>query len=379
MAGTVLPAPAGTDLGWGLEGARWHHSRDWPLTSSGVGLENRPPQPFPPPAARSTVHEPLPPGVERPPQEELIRRLATTTGLCHDVKTHGGVLGQPSYLLPAPLWRVHCNKDLRDKAHRGLGTRRLGWLLGSALGSPARCWGQGEEGYRSGLQLRAWRVPLTPGGQPSETRHRFCGWPNLPPEPHHHAGPQPFALAAHHSDGASKSMVASTENRPLAGSVFYVRDGAVLSRLDPYVSVTSRDIRAFSPQELQGHARKDALTYWQFEGYPKAWGHGLKDPSLGKDAVPLLRPPSLPRNPGLLPSPTHRPRLPTLAPAVPHQGALSLAQESYGSPRCTPSSRGPPARPPTVCPPAARPQILAVPLMYRTEYQSYGSSKPGPV
>lgn len=42
-------------------------------------------------------------------------------------------------------------------------------------------------------------------------------------------------------------MVASTENKPLAGSVFYVRDGAVLSRLDPYVSITSRDVRAFTP------------------------------------------------------------------------------------------------------------------------------------
>nr|XP_048689056.1 uncharacterized protein LOC125628212 [Caretta caretta] len=344
MAGTVLPTPAGTDLGWSVEEARWHHSRDWPLTSSGVGLENRPPQPFPPPAARSTGHEPLPPGAERPLREELIRRLATTTGLCHDVKTHGGVLGQPGYPLPAPLGRVHCNKDLRDK-----------------------------------LQLRSWRVPLTPGGRPSETRHRFCGWPNLPPEPAHHAGPQPFILAAHHSDGASKSMVASTENKPLAGSVFYVRDGAVLSRLDPYVSVTSRDIRAFTPQELQGYARKDALTYWQFEGHPKAWGHGLRDSSLGKDAEPPLRPPGPPHDPSLFPSPTRPPRLPMLAPAVPHRGALSLAQESYGPPHHTPSGQGPPTRPPTVCPPMAGPQILAVPLMYRTESQCYGSSKPGPV
>ncbi|CAM5123555.1 unnamed protein product [Natator depressus] len=344
MAGSILPMPAGTDLGWSVEGARWHHSRDWPLTSSGVGLENQLPQPFPPPTARSTVHEPLPPGAERPLREELIRRLATTTGLCHDVKTHGGVLGQPGYPLPAPLARVHCNKDLRDK-----------------------------------LQLRSWRVPLTPGGRPSETRHRFCGWPNLPPEPAHHAGPQPFILATHHSDGASKSMVASTENKPLAGSVFYVRDGAVLSRLDPYVSVTSRDIRAFTQQELQGYDRKDALTYWQFEGHPKAWGHGLRDSSLGKDAEPPLRPPGPPHDPSLFPSPSRPPRLPTLAPAVPHRGALSLAQESYGPPRHTPSGQSPPTRPPTICPPVAGPQILAVPLMYRTESQGYGSSKPGPV
>ncbi|XP_077696318.1 stabilizer of axonemal microtubules 3 [Eretmochelys imbricata] len=255
MAGTILPTPAGTDLGWSIEEARWHHGRDWPLTSSGVGLENRPPQPFPPPAARSTVHQPLPPGAERPLREELIRRLATTTGLCHDVKTHGGVLGQPGYPLPAPLGRVHCNKDLRDK-----------------------------------------------------------------------------------------SMVASTENKPLAGSVFYVRDGAVLSRLDPYVSITSRDVRAFTPQELQGYARKDALTYWQFEA-----------------------PPALPAYP--------------CWPLLFHTGgALSLAQESYGPPHHTPSGQGPPnPGPPPSAPPMTGPQILAVPLMYRTESQGYGSSKPGPV
>ncbi|XP_075771974.1 stabilizer of axonemal microtubules 3 [Pelodiscus sinensis] len=334
MAGTPLPAPTGTDVGWSVAGARWHHRQDWPLSSSGVGLENRAPQPFPPPAARSTVEEPLPPGAEQHPQEQLVRRLASTTGLCHDVKTHGGVLGQPGAPLPAPLHKVHYNKDLRDK-----------------------------------LQLRAWRVPLRPGGRSSETRLQFCGWPNLPPAPAQHPGPQPFALAAHHADGPSKSMVPSTQNKALAGSVFYIRDGAVLRRLDPNISVTTRDFRAFTPQELQGYARKDALTYWQWEGHPKAWGHGLREPPWGRDAEPLIRATACPQPP----------RLPMLAPAVPHRGALSLAQESYGPPRQAPSGLACLARPPTVCPPAAAPQMLAVPLMYRTESQSYGSNKPGPV
>ncbi|XP_065427056.1 stabilizer of axonemal microtubules 3-like [Chrysemys picta bellii] len=310
MAGTVLPAPAGTDLGWGVEGAQWHHSRDWPLTSSG-----------------STVHEPLPPGAERPPREELIQRLATTTGLCHDVKTHGGVLGQPGYLLPAPLWRVHCNKDLRDK-----------------------------------LQLHAWRVPADPGGAAERDRHRFCGWPNLPPEPAHHAGPQPFGLAAHHSDGASKSMVGSTENKPLAGSVFYVRDGAVLSRLEPYVSVTSQDIRAFTPQELQGYARKDALTYWQFEGYPKAWGHGLRDPSLGKDAVPPLRLPGPPTRPQPLPE-SHPPSPPAHAgPCCPAPGGAEPWRRSpTGPPAAPPAPGGPQPGPPPSAPPQPGPRSWQCP------------------
>ncbi|CAM5173525.1 unnamed protein product [Eretmochelys imbricata] len=329
MAGTILPTPAGTDLGWSIEEARWHHGRDWPLTSSGVGLENRPPQPFPPPAARSTVHQPLPPGAERPLREELIRRLATTTGLCHDVKTHGGVLGQPGYPLPAPLGRVHCNKDLRDKAAAPL------------LAGPADPGGAG---------------PARPGTD-------SAAGPTCPPSPPTTPAPSPSSWPPHHSDGASKSMVASTENKPLAGSVFYVRDGAVLSRLDPYVSITSRDVRAFTPQELQGYARKDALTYWQFEGHPKAWGHGLRDSSLASSPAP----PALPAYP--------------CWPLLFHTGgALSLAQESYGPPHHTPSGQGPPnPGPPPSAPPMTGPQILAVPLMYRTESQGYGSSKPGPV
>ncbi|XP_074873988.1 uncharacterized protein LOC142025262 [Carettochelys insculpta] len=323
MAGPVPYAPAGLDLGWAVAGAEWHHRRDWALTSSGVGLESRA---LPPPATRPvgrglralsppqpTLQKPLPPGGERPPREELTQRLATTTGLCHVLKTCGGVLGQPRAPPPAALRSLHYSKDLRDK-----------------------------------LQLRAWRGPLSPGVRPSETRHQFCGWPNLPPMATHHPGPQPFGLAAHHSQGPSKSLVPSTENQPLAGAPFYIRDRAVLRLLDPNISVTSRDIRAFTPQELQGYAQKEPLTYWEFAG-----GHGLREPP--------IQPPSSPKDSGVGP----HARLPPLVPAVPHRGAQSLAQESYGSLRPTPCSQAPPAQPPTICTPAAAPHSLAVPLIPR--------------
>uniref|UniRef100_A0ACB8EUN1 Uncharacterized protein n=2 Tax=Sphaerodactylus townsendi TaxID=933632 RepID=A0ACB8EUN1_9SAUR len=184
---------------------------DWWLTSSGVGLDYRPPLPFPPPFARSTIHEPLPPASQKIWQDEVIPRLATTKQLAHSPKTLGGALAQPRHSVAALHWTVHYNKDLREK-----------------------------------LQQRAWRFPLTMANQQSEMRDRYPGWPNLPHYPAFHAGPQPFGLAAHHTEGASKSIVPSTRNEELAGTPFYIRDKAVLRLNDPYVSITAQDFRPFT-------------------------------------------------------------------------------------------------------------------------------------
>lgn len=67
----------------------------------------------------------------------------------------------------------------------------------------------------SQLKMRAWRPPLTMSKQMSETKERFCGWPNLPHDLTFHAGPQPFGLAAHHTNGASKvSCISWGQGRP---------------------------------------------------------------------------------------------------------------------------------------------------------------------
>lgn len=70
---------------------------------------------------------------------------------------------------------------------------------------------------------------------------------------------------------------ATTQNPKLQGKPFYVRDRGVLALLDPYLTTTHKDHRAFKPDELKKYPKKDAATYWQCEDYPKAWGHGLKD------------------------------------------------------------------------------------------------------
>lgn len=72
-------------------------------------------------------------------------------------------------------------------------------------------------------------------------------------------------------------MIASTVNSDLAGRTLYPRDKEVLRHLDPYLSTTMKDHRAWGKEELDGYPKKDIATYWELEEYPKARGFGLKN------------------------------------------------------------------------------------------------------
>ncbi|XP_070586096.1 stabilizer of axonemal microtubules 3 [Erythrolamprus reginae] len=324
MADTFSAFPFGWEVDSGAlvhpEGRR----QDWGLTSSGVGLNYRPPLPFPPPNARSTIQEPLPPASQKVWRDEVIPQMATTTQLAHCVKNHSELLVQPRYSVSASHPEVHYNKDLREK-----------------------------------LKLRKWRFPLTMGNQKSEIQANFRGWPNLPYDPTFHAGPQPFKLAAHHEDGASKSVVATTQNRDLAGRPFYICDKAVLRLNEPYLP-TSMDFRIFTQKEHQGYTWKDNLKLGRY---------------------PLIRVPGPMRDFQLFPKPTRVPHL-ILNPTVPHRGLLSLTKESYQLPndhKHTWDRYCPVQQPPTVSCRVPVVEIMCVPHMYETEYKCYGSGKPMPV
>ncbi|XP_066485374.1 stabilizer of axonemal microtubules 3 [Tiliqua scincoides] len=327
MAGTFLGFPFGWETDSRLQVSPQGGSQDWRLTSSGVGLKYRPPLPFPPPYARSTIHEPLPPASERPwRDEEIIPRLATTTQLAHGPKTQGGILAHPRYAVAYPNWEVYYNKDLKEK-----------------------------------LKLRAWRTPLTMANQMSEMKERFPGWPNLPHDPTFHAGPQPFGLAAHLTNGASKDIVPSTENKELAGRPFYIRDKAVLRLDEPYLTITAQDFRPYTERLLPGYARKDAQALAPY---------------------PLIREVGPMRDISLYPSPTRVPRLLPNTTTVPHRGLLTLKQESYQPPHDSKRTWDrfcPVEPPPTSSYKVPVTEIMCVPLMYETEYECYGSGKPKPV
>lgn len=52
-----------------------------------------------------------------------------------------------------------------------------------------------------------------------------------------------------------------------------------------YLTTYGKYHRSFKPTEHDDYARKDAATYWDLEGHPKAWGHGVDGNPVPHDAV----------------------------------------------------------------------------------------------
>ncbi|XP_073457400.1 stabilizer of axonemal microtubules 3 [Aquarana catesbeiana] len=319
--------------------------QDWHLTSTGIGHDYKAQVPFPPPHIKSTIFEPLPATLQQSSEvtafDELLNTYETTTGSAHNRKYPGGPFSQPSHPLPPPHWKVNYNKDLWDK-----------------------------------LKLRAWR---TPEKSCSEMKAQFQGRLVQPTYSTFHSGPQPFPLENHLNKGPSQSIVATTENKGLSGEPYYIRDGGVSSLNDIYASTTMRDFRSFTAKELQGYPKKDILTYWQAEDYPKAWGHGLKENPLPKEAQPTVRRPPPMRDSMQFPTATKLPRIPPHARSVPHRGLKTLVQESYQWPLDAKRSNDVyfPLECPWTMPHAGPlPEIMSVPKVYETEYETYGSKRP---
>uniref|UniRef100_H3BET3 Stabilizer of axonemal microtubules 3 n=2 Tax=Latimeria chalumnae TaxID=7897 RepID=H3BET3_LATCH len=300
---------------------------------------------------QSTLHDALPPELweidQVSPYDEVINRFHTTTGSYHNRKYPGELPSRPFYRRGPPLWTIHSIKEFSDK-----------------------------------LKERQWRRPLTMGHQKSESHDKFDGRHHVFTGTNFRSGPQPFVLANHHINGPSKLLVPSTENTKLAGKLYYVRDRDVLNLNNIYLSTTNKDFRAFRKEELEGYPKKDIVTYWQAEDYPKAWGHGLQENPLPKEAQRIIRDPTPMRNQRWFPSATKIPRLPHRAAPVPYTGMRTLKQESYQWPADVKQTqeRFCPLEAPWVIPREGPvPEIMAVPKMYETDYQNYGNHRPSMV
>ncbi|KAJ7390920.1 hypothetical protein OS493_020940 [Desmophyllum pertusum] len=97
--------------------------------------------------------------------------------------------------------------------------------------------------------------------------------------------------------------------------------------MDPYLTTTQKDHRAFTKHELGRYPTKDYATYWECEEYPKAWGHGSKENPLPPNSVPREKGPM--RDRIWFKEPTTIPRLPKSHDPVPNKGMKTLMNESY--------------------------------------------------
>jgi len=109
-------------------------------------------------------------------------------------------------------------------------------------------------------------------------------------------------------------------------------DNTFLTHINPFLTTTKKDHRPFTPSELRKYPEKDALTYWEFENYPKVWGHGSNDGKNIPDRKRLnardsMRDLTL----GGLEIKSQTKKIPARPSAahVPHKGLRSLVQSSY--------------------------------------------------
>ncbi|XP_072033609.1 stabilizer of axonemal microtubules 3-like [Amphiura filiformis] len=307
-------------------------------TSSGRGLDYKPPHYFPASDFKTTVNNPLPPHLAK--QDEVMKPYTTTTGQTHDYKYHGGILANDQHKKAPGHWKIHHNKDLREK-----------------------------------LQGRPWRKPLTMENQESEMAAQYKGanmQPGVDFPSTFNPNPQSTSLQDHHS-----SMPSPLANNLPKYKPSLVRDNGVLQRLDPYVPTSHRVHKRFSRHELDGYPKKDAATYWRCEDYSQAWGHGTKHNPLPKDSVPRPRPPM--QDEMVFKTAIKEPvRWPERFVRIPHEGIKSTMSTSYGPPS-DPKNRelfSCPVDTPWVIPKSGPQQTFAVPKMYGTEYQTYASGKP---
>ncbi|XP_060556411.1 stabilizer of axonemal microtubules 3-like [Ruditapes philippinarum] len=325
---------------------KYQPRQDWNQTSTGVGHHYRPGYYFPSSHFHPSIGEPVPPPLAHQDQVTRDQHFETTTGKAHDRKYPATLYSNPVHQKAPGHWKVDYVKDLAEKLSKG-----------------------------------GWRRPLTMGNQTSETREKFCSEPGVRQKYHFDdtAGlglPQNFNLHDHHVEGPSKLGQATTQNPKLQGKQFYVRDRGVLNLLDPYLTTTHKDHRAFKPDELKKYPKKDAATYWQCEDYPKAWGHGLKANPLPKTSVPREQLPM--RDTTFFTTKTKVPRPPKAMVPVPHSGLKSEHADRYTRPNDVRFKEAIycPVDPPFTLPVPGTKSAMTAPKMYNTEYQHVGSEKP---
>jgi len=314
------------------------------LTSTGVGHHWRPGYYFPSSNFTTVTPNPLPPKLAKSNEVNRDWHYLTTTGDAHDQKHMGLNYGNldPLYTKAPGHWKVDYNKDLHEK-----------------------------------LQPGKWRRPLTMGFQTTETHEQFRAQPGLSePIDFNPKLPQGYLLNDHLTEGPSKQVNPNTTNEKLRGRPYFPRDKAVMDLMDPYLTTNNKVHRRFTAKELDAYPRKDNVTFWECDDYPKAWGHGSKHNPLPKDSVP--REPLPMRDTMIFKSATRVPRVVHSTPHVPHSGLKS----EYGGHYLVPSDpkstqdRFCPLDQPYCLPAPGTKATYSAPQMYRTEYKNIGSRKP---
>lgn len=318
----------------------WNDIRnDLHLTSSGVGHQLQSPLKFPPVGFKRTVGNRLPP---------LLAKSETLDGFYRST-TKG------DFLRHKPKSKEMCN-EIMNKAPGH-------WKVGYT-----------EDTIKK-VTVNPQRHQLTMGNAHSEMKAQFTGAPGIRLDTMFSKDLQPQNYRQHHTGGPVKNLIPSGYNPKLAGENYFIQDRGVLSyHKADYLTTTHANHRHFTRNELAAYPRKEYATYWECEGYPKAWGHGANTNPLPPDSVQRE---DARANSKRAP----KARLPERFEPVRNLGMRSEACSNFTQP--TNAQREDlfkcPVPKPYTIKSGTKDQVFSIPKMYRSEYEYYGGSRPAKI
>lgn len=311
---------------------------DLSQTTTGIGYKYKEPAPYPPEKFKQRCRDPLPTRLAQPPANPLlIEDVYTTTSQSHYCpQPQKTVLDHPKYKKAPGHWKVHYNQQCTDKMNKH-------------------------------PQRRA----LTMGNQKTEAKDVYStkalDGSIFPRE----RDLRPPTLADHLEEGPTKDLVATTKDTKIKDILHHSSDPTAMFQDDPYLSTSHHHHRAFTEDELKSYPKQDVTSYWQWEGFPPAWGYS----TLGSDKPrQVVKREETMRDRTWFKSPTTVERMPTVTTVPPNKGMKTLYGESFQdiSPEkrrelFASSVKSPPLETMTMGV-TAKEMLDATPNMYKTSY-----------
>ncbi|CAF1605150.1 unnamed protein product [Adineta ricciae] len=313
-------------------------------TSSGVGHQYRPGYYFPSSNFRRVFTDPLPPRLRSADEVTPVQHYKTTNAIYHDNKypQQETYNDQINIHKKAPaLWKVNYMSDFVEK-----------------------------------LKAHGWSHPLTMGHQKSEYKEEYDSKPNMKSELDRIDGQLPYLTRP---DAPVTKAIREDDRQVKPPSIARTWDPSeqgVFTLLDPYLTTYNKEHRRWRKDEWQGIGKKDPLTYWDAEEYPKSRGFGNSPNPLPIDSVEREQLPM--RDAIWFSTPTKIRQVHQPARIIPHSGLTTETREQFVAPSHVNAkdTKYCPIDTPFHQPAPGSTSTYATSAMYRTDSMNYGSEKP---
>ncbi|CAF0916173.1 unnamed protein product [Didymodactylos carnosus] len=224
------------------------------------------------------------------------------------------------------------------------------------------------------IKAHGWNRSLTMANQKSEYKQEFDAKENMKYELDRIDRQLPYLTDE--TQPVTKVLLEDEKVRRAIPRSWDPSEQGVFNLLDPYLTTYNKEHRRWRKDEWQGIAKKDPVTYWDTEEYPKTWGFGntpnhLPIDSVDREQLPMRDSSWFSQSAKI--RQVHQPQR-----FIPHSGLTTETREQFVTPSHVNASeiKYCPLVTPFVQPYPSSPSAYCAPDMYKKESMNIGSGKP---